>query len=133
MNQNTSEPIKIEKKDEHDPEGLGLHPHPSQIGEVQDTETPTYDAVFGEITEDGPNYRNVCLPSYFHPMAETNVSGRFPRYRRPHDENPDRFGCSVDSRRFRRTGLSTRCHLSVCYCWYIDMVGLCHWAVQAST
>lgn len=55
-------PIKIEKGDEHGPEGLGLHPHPSQIGEVQDTETPTYDAVFGEITEGGPNYRNVCLP-----------------------------------------------------------------------
>lgn len=62
MNRDMSEPTKIEKGDEHDPEGLGLHPHLSQIGEVQDTETPTYDAVFGEITEGGPNYRNVCLP-----------------------------------------------------------------------
>lgn len=23
---------------------------------------PTHDVVFGEITEDGPNYRNVSLP-----------------------------------------------------------------------
>ena len=61
MNRDMSEPTKIEKGDEHDPEGLGLHPHLSQIGEVQDTENPTYDAVFGEITEGGPNYRNVYL------------------------------------------------------------------------
>lgn len=35
-------------------------PSQTQIGELKDTST--YDAVFGEITEDGPNYRNVCIP-----------------------------------------------------------------------
>lgn len=34
----------------------GLAPAPSQMGECQDT---TQDAIFGEISEDGPNYRSV--------------------------------------------------------------------------
>lgn len=56
------DPTKTEEKsDEHDPEDLRLHPHSSQIGETHDTDVPAYDAVFGEITEDGPNYRNVFL------------------------------------------------------------------------
>ncbi|ODM19076.1 hypothetical protein SI65_05693 [Aspergillus cristatus] len=73
MNRDMSEPTKIEKKDEYDPEGLGLHPHPSQIGEVQDTKTPTYDAVFGEITEDGPNYRNVGFLGTVALMMKTQI------------------------------------------------------------
>lgn len=28
--------------------------------EVPEYEDATHDAVFGEITEEGPNYRNVC-------------------------------------------------------------------------
>ena len=32
---------------------------PSQNGEVLASNTIEHDAVFGEITEDGPNYRNV--------------------------------------------------------------------------
>jgi hypothetical protein len=34
-------------------------PTPLQNGEVLDRNTIEHDAVFGEITEDGPNYRNV--------------------------------------------------------------------------
>lgn len=37
-------------------EANNLTPVPSQDGQVC-----THDAVFGEITEDGPNYRNVCI------------------------------------------------------------------------
>jgi hypothetical protein len=33
-----------------------LAPVPSQIGEIEEG---AHDAVFGEITEDGPNYRAV--------------------------------------------------------------------------
>ncbi|KAH6871028.1 putative amino acid transporter [Thelonectria olida] len=40
-----------------DPEGLA--PVPSQVGEVLEDTAHVHDAVFGEITEDGPNYRNV--------------------------------------------------------------------------
>jgi hypothetical protein len=39
-----------------------LAPVPSQIGEVE--EGAAHDAVFGEITEDGPNYRAVCLTPF---------------------------------------------------------------------
>lgn len=29
------------------------------LGDLPSVDDPTYDAVFGEITEEGPNYRNV--------------------------------------------------------------------------
>jgi hypothetical protein len=37
-----------------------LSPVPSQTGQIFEDQTYTHDAVFGEITEEGPNYRNVC-------------------------------------------------------------------------
>lgn len=52
MTQERPEPAKKE----HDVEDL--QPTASKIGDIEDT--PAYDAVFGEITEEGPNYRNVC-------------------------------------------------------------------------
>lgn len=45
-------------KTKEDPEALATVP--SQIGEVS---APTHDAVFGAITEDGPNYRDVSAMS----------------------------------------------------------------------
>jgi hypothetical protein len=33
-------------------------------GEVLDSEVKTNDAVFGNITDKGPNYRNVRIDSY---------------------------------------------------------------------
>lgn len=32
---------------------------PSQLGEIIKDESTPHDAVFGELSEDGPNYRNV--------------------------------------------------------------------------
>lgn len=43
------------KKDEQE-----LSPVDSQLGQVTEGQNTTHDAVFGEISEDGPNYRNVC-------------------------------------------------------------------------
>lgn len=37
-----------------------LSPVPSQTGQIFENQTYVHDAVFGEITEEGPNYRNVC-------------------------------------------------------------------------
>ena len=37
-----------------------LTPVPSQVGQVYEDQYYENDAVFGEITGDGPNYRNVC-------------------------------------------------------------------------
>lgn len=39
--------------------GTYTDPEDVRVGEtVEETE---HDAVFGEITKDGPNYRNVCI------------------------------------------------------------------------
>ncbi|KAE8154133.1 transmembrane amino acid transporter protein-domain-containing protein [Aspergillus avenaceus] len=48
-----------------------LQPTPSQIGEVH--EGPAYDAVFGEITEEGPNYRDVGLFGTVALMMKTQI------------------------------------------------------------
>lgn len=44
-------------KDEHG----GAFTSPSQIGEVVEENT-THDAVFGDLVEGAPNYRNVGIP-----------------------------------------------------------------------
>ncbi|KAF4461758.1 Transmembrane amino acid transporter [Fusarium albosuccineum] len=44
-------------KTDYDPEGI-THT-PSHVGEVLEDKAVEHDAVFGAITEDGPNYRNV--------------------------------------------------------------------------
>ncbi|KAM5344009.1 hypothetical protein ACJ41O_012546 [Fusarium nematophilum] len=49
MEQKTSKPIDLN----------GLTSMPSQVEEGNDHTSHPYDPVFGEITEDGPNYRNV--------------------------------------------------------------------------
>lgn len=42
-------------------ESDGSGPTPMQLEDLQDNTPIRHDAVFGEITEDGPNYRNVCF------------------------------------------------------------------------
>lgn len=42
-----------------DVEGLGHVSSHSQTGQVLEDPNASYDAVFGEIKEGGPNYRNV--------------------------------------------------------------------------
>lgn len=58
MNHYQSTPeMQIDKKE---PEALTAAPSQTEKGEVIEP-TTTHDAVFGTITEDGPNYRNVRL------------------------------------------------------------------------
>lgn len=58
-------------KTEKDPEALA--PVRSQVaGEVQDDTALAHDAVFGEITEGGPNYRNVRILLRHLPSSTTN-------------------------------------------------------------
>lgn len=47
----------IDMKKEKDLEGLA----PSPSNDVQTSAIHNHDDVFGEITESGPNYRNVCF------------------------------------------------------------------------
>lgn len=55
-------------KPKYEDEFEDIAPAPSQVGEILDTkDTRDHDAVFGGITEDGPNYRNVRVfrtPTY---------------------------------------------------------------------
>lgn len=55
------------------------------------------DLVFGEITEEGPNYRNVCTDSSNH-LKQGQYSnfylGRSVRNGDSHDEDPNWSGCS---------------------------------------
>jgi hypothetical protein len=49
---------------------------PSRVGEVEDDVGPghAHDAVFGEISEDGPNYRNVSAPyEHFYDLKTIRV------------------------------------------------------------
>lgn len=47
----------MDMKNEKDLEGLA----PSQSNDVHPSVIHNHDDVFGEITESGPNYRNVCI------------------------------------------------------------------------
>lgn len=52
---------------------------PSQLGEIiKEQDTYTHDAVFGEVTEDGPNYRNVSIshvPFLFLVLTHVRLDG----------------------------------------------------------
>lgn len=58
---NSRPPLNVNMSSEKkDPEGLApVASQPGQAGQVYDTQAYSHDAVFGEITEDGPNYRSV--------------------------------------------------------------------------
>lgn len=74
----------------------------------------TNDAVFGTITEDGPNYRNVCRLQHLHTIyRELTCTGWLARNISPHDEVPDRSGRSVHPRLLRRPWSHPRYHLHV--------------------
>ena len=70
-------------------------------GEVQDLEKyTTKDAVFGEITEGGPNYRNVRFftgLTMLRFMILTSNQGRLGGYRYSDDEDANWVGCSLDT------------------------------------
>ncbi|KAL1884607.1 hypothetical protein Plec18167_002197 [Paecilomyces lecythidis] len=51
--------LKSPKHPNHPDNLQEINPVPSQVGEIVEEKHTTHDAVFGEITEDSPNYRNV--------------------------------------------------------------------------
>lgn len=69
--------------------------------ELKPNETNTQgqtDAVFGEVVEGGPNYRNVCLPTPY-PLEYliNNTTGQLDRILDLDDEDSDRSWCAVHS------------------------------------
>lgn len=82
--------MSLEKKQE---EGA-LSPTTSNVGQI--TDAYPHDAVFGEITEDGPNYRNVRYVPLPIVASLTNTSlGRMAWNSCSNDEDPDRSGCPL--------------------------------------
>lgn len=55
---NPAEISAANKTAKDDLEGLGKV---DSLVKVSSTNTVAHDAVFGSLTEDGPNYRNVCI------------------------------------------------------------------------
>lgn len=46
----------------NDKQGESSDSNPSKVDQIDEGQTNSHDAVFGEMTGDGPNYRNVRHP-----------------------------------------------------------------------
>lgn len=92
----------------------------------------TNDAVFGTITEDGPNYRNVRTSQYHKLDPKLICTGWLARNISPHDEVSDRSGCPVYSRLLRRPRSHSRYHLHVGHRRHHHLVRLHRRQVQAT-
>lgn len=86
------DPAKIADPIDDDPKVEHLDTIPSHIN-------ITHDDVFGELTEDGPNYRNVHTgqPINSNERKLTITAGRVHRNRHSHDENSDWSRCPSHS------------------------------------
>lgn len=111
---------------------------PSQPGEIlKEQNTYTHDAVFGEVTEDGPNYRNVSLLfpfwRFLFSLFLTSMSGWVVRDCRFDDENPDRLRCSLYSFSLRNTRVNPGSHYALRCCVNCHLDKLYGWRVQNQT
>jgi hypothetical protein len=73
--------------------GEDLDQTPSMVGEIRNHPAVAHDDVFGEISEGGPNYRDVrCHPEETMKMSANAfcLVGRMARNRGLDDEEPDR-------------------------------------------
>lgn len=75
-------------------------------------EAQNHDAVFGEITEEGPDYRSVRTPRLVTMFDKLTFSGRPHRHSWSHDEDPNRSRRFVNPSDFRRARFDPWCHLS---------------------
>lgn len=57
----------------------GLAALPSRAGEVDNDATLAHDAVFGNMTGKGPNYRDVRIPYLTVPLISTLTKGEMSR------------------------------------------------------
>lgn len=88
------------------------------------------DAVFGEITEDGPNYRNVRASKIARLHIGLQSTGGIDGNGCPDDEDASWLGCSIDSVCLRRPRPDPRYHLLLRHCYHHDLVRLHGWSLQ---
>lgn len=104
--------------------------------DLEGHEDQTQDAVFGEITEEGPNYRNVRTSTQplFNGMADgaplLTVSGGFCGDGDSHDEDANRPGTAVGAKCVQPAGYCAGDYLSAGSVGHHDVVGICDWKVQ---
>lgn len=109
--------------------------------EPMQIEHTTHDDVFGEITDEGPNYRNVhtylSLRPALNPMSQWNANrshspGRVRGNRYSHDEDSDWHGCSGHPICPGRPGYDPGHYLSSYRCMHHHLVRLYYRRIQAS-
>lgn len=90
-----------------------------------------HDDVFGELSDDGPNFRNVNIPCHQLTLWSTNLApGRLRGNHRSYDEISDRSRSSRDPICFRYPWHGTRYHLSFGDGRHHNMVWVYHWKFQ---
>lgn len=97
--------------------------------ELEDPSGTVQDAVFGEITEEGPNYRNVSFPSQSC-LKILIIPGRLDRNRGPYVKNPVWPWCPLHPPSTQHIRLRSRHHLFVVCCVYGHVGQLCYWCFQ---
>ncbi|CBF70332.1 hypothetical protein AN6027.2 [Aspergillus nidulans FGSC A4] len=94
--------MSSESKMKQEPEDLALAQDTSTLGtgEIQPHLATAHDDVFGSISADGPNYRDVCCRSIYSSLSRrmqlTGGTGRLARHRRPDNEDAGRLGHPLD-------------------------------------
>lgn len=121
---------KCERGDSSVPE----YEEASNVGSIHEQQ----DDVFGEISEGGPNYRNVSplsKPTWPTLYAISNIgfTGWLARNRRVNDEDHGRPGRLIRPGNVRRSRADPRRHLPVHRRRHHHLVGLHDWRVQAAT
>lgn len=98
----------------NDDDGIAPTSSHGAVGEALQHKATTHDAVFGEITEGGPNYRNVStvVPSLAW-MLNSMLSGWMDRHGCFDDEDSDRAWRPLYPFRVQRFRSCTRCRYSM--------------------
>jgi len=90
------------------------------------------DAVFGEINEDGPNYRAVC--SAYHPVYNRlTPAGWLERHRRAHVEDSNWTWCSLYSSGLPQPWFSPWSDNHFSHLSHDELVQLYRWRLQIGT
>ena len=98
-----------------------------------DTMSMTEDAVFGVMTEEGPNYRNVSLLLSLLTTSTDSFVGWRPGSDSSYDEDPVWARCAFNTQCIRLSGHDPRNNMCHSYCNGDDLVKLCDRRLQAKS
>lgn len=101
----------------NDPDGISVE-------KIENSNPPQHDLVFGELNEDGPNYRNVQIKLLILALVVVSnlLIGRFRRNHRLNDQDPNRSGCASYSNSIRCSRHRPWSHMSMGHRSHYNMV-----------